>query len=174
MLFNLSKEYDEKCEIEKQKYFDNMVADLKTSNPGKWYSKLKRMSGQEKCKQENILVDELIGLSDQEQADCIADHYSAISNQYDQVKNEDFPQYFNPIRQGAPVPKIEPLKVYQTIMKMNKNAATVPNDIPIKLVAEFSVELAFPLAHIIDFCLERGVYPDRWKISFSSTQHFSS
>jgi hypothetical protein len=64
----------------------------------------------------------------------------------------------------APVPKIEPLKVYQTIMKMNKNAATVQNDIPIKLIAEFAVELAFPLAHIISFCLENGVYPNIWKL----------
>ena len=62
------------------------------------------MSGQENSKQSNILVDELIGLDDQEQAECIADHYSAISNQYEQVKAEDFSEYFNPIRQGVPIP----------------------------------------------------------------------
>ena len=59
---------------------------------------------------------------------------------------------------------IEPLKVHQIIQKMNKSAATVPNDIPIKLVAEFSVEIAFPLAHIINFCLQNGVYPNIWKM----------
>ena len=106
----------------------------------------------------------LIGLDDQEQAERIADHYSSISNQYDPVRTEDFPDYINPIGQRAPVPKIEPLKVYQTIMKMNKNAATVPNDLPIKLITEFSVEIAFPLAHILTFCLKNGVYPDIWKM----------
>ena len=122
------------------------------------------MSCQDNCRQQNILVDQLNGLIDQEQAERIADHYSTISNQYDQIKLEDFPEYFNPIGHRAPVPKIEPLKVYQTIMKMNKNAATVQNDIPIKLIAEFAVELAFPLAHIISFCLENGVYPNIWKL----------
>jgi hypothetical protein len=63
-----------------------------------------------------------------------------------------------------PAPNIEPLKVYNIIQKMNKKAATVPNDIPMKLIDEFSVELAFPLSHIITFCLKNGVYPNIWKI----------
>ena len=75
----LNKEYIEKCKMEKEKYHENMVKDLKLSNPGKWYSKVKRMSGKSNSKQEIILVDEMMGLSDQEQAECIADHYSAIS-----------------------------------------------------------------------------------------------
>ena len=44
------------------------------------------------------------------------------------------------------------------------SAATVPSDIPIKLVAEFSVKITFPLAHIINFCIQNGVYPYIWKI----------
>ena len=119
--------------LKNKKNYDNMVSDLKTSNPGKWYSKLKRMSGQSSGKQQNILVDELTGLSDQEQAECIAQHYSEISNQYEQVQASDFTDYFN--LESSP-PNVEPLKVYQVIQKMNKNAATVPNDVPIKLIAE--------------------------------------
>ena len=138
-----------------------MVSDLKTSNPGKWYSKLKRMSGQSSGKLQNILVDELTGLSDQEQAECIAQHYSEISNQYEQVQASDFTDYFN--LESSP-PNVEPLKVYQVIQKMNKNAATVPNDVPIKLIAEFGVEISFPLSRIICFCLKSGVYPNLWKV----------
>jgi hypothetical protein len=72
------------------RYYDDMVSDLKTSNPGKWYSKVKRMSGQSDGKQQNILVDEMIGLDNQQQAECIAEHYSSISNQYQQVQASDF------------------------------------------------------------------------------------
>ena len=87
-----------------------MVSDLKTSNPSKWYSKVKRMCGQSDRNQ-TISVDELIGLSDQEQSERIAEHYSYISNQYDQVRESDFLQYFNPVRHGACAPpKIEPLQ----------------------------------------------------------------
>ena len=48
-------------------------------------------------------------------------------------------------------------------MKLNKKAATVTGDIPMRLIAEFSVELSFPLAHIINFLLKNGVYPNMWK-----------
>ena len=47
---------------------------------------------------------------------------------------------------------------------MNKKSATVQNDIPIKLLCEFSVEISFPLAHIINFCLKKGTYPKLWKL----------
>ena len=76
--------------MEKEKYYQNIVADLKTSNPSKWYSKVKRMCGQSDRNQITT-VDELIGLSDQEQSERIATHYSTISNQYEQVKEDDFP-----------------------------------------------------------------------------------
>ena len=88
------------------------------------------MSGQTDTKQQNILVEELIGLSDQQQAERIAEHYSAISNEYDPVKNEDFGEYFNPIRHSISAPTIEPLKVHQTIQKMNMKQLLFPMTFP--------------------------------------------
>ena len=154
-----------------------MVADLKTSNPSKWYSKVKRMCGQSDRNQ-IITVDELTGLSDQEQSERIAAHYSQISNQYEQVTEDDFPEYFNPTQHGlsnsptfnptthglSSPPNIEPFKVYKVIEKMNRKAATIENDIPIKLFQEFSVELSFPLSYILSFCIKNGIYPDIWKV----------
>ena len=157
---SLNDEFLKKCTYEKQKYYANIVSDLKTSNPGKWFSKLKRMSGQDQDKQDNIMVEEMLGLTNMQQAEMIADHYSKISNQYEQVKSDDFLQY----QDTSKLPHIEPLKVYNIIKSMNKKAATVPGDIPIKLIAEFSVELAFPLAHFVNFCLKAGVYPNLFKL----------
>ena len=74
------------------------------------------MSGQETGKAPNILVEELAGYSDQEQADKIAQHYAMISNQYEAIKTEDFPGYKN--KNFCP-PTIEPMKVHQTIKQMN-------------------------------------------------------
>ena len=110
----------------------------------------------------DIMVDEMIGLSDQEQAELIADHYSKISNLYDPVTNEDFPEYLKD--NLAPAPYIEPRKVHSVIKTVNMKAATANGDIPIKLISEFSVELAFPIAHIINFCLKSGTYPNLWKM----------
>ena len=48
----INSEFLEKCSEEKEKYFTNIVSDLKTSNPSKWYSKLKRMTGQKPSESE--------------------------------------------------------------------------------------------------------------------------
>ena len=58
----------------------------------------------------------------------------------------------------------EPLKVYQTINGMNKKAATIPNDLPMKQIMDFSVVIAFTwLIHSIDACLKSGVYSNLFK-----------
>ena len=48
-------------------------------------------------------------------------------------------------------------------MKMNSKKATVKNDIPMSIIKEFGVELSEPLAHILDFGMEVGQYPEIWK-----------
>ena len=149
----LNKIFLEKCKKAKEYYYKNIVEDLKESDSRKWHSKLKRMTGQEKVKQHNILVEDLIGFSDQEQADKIAEHYASISNKYDAIKPEEFIEYLNP--PNCP-PIIEPMKVYKVIEGMNKKAATVPGDIPMKLIAEFSVELAEPFSHLLKCVLAGG------------------
>ena len=162
--FSLKKDFDKKFENEKKRYYENIVADLKTSNPSKWYSKVKRMSSAEKENCENIVVEDLIGYDNSNQAVKIAEHYSAISNQYEPLLNEDFCEYLPAIKGGSTPPYVEPFKVHDAIQKMNRKAATIQNDLPMKLIVEFSVELAFSLSHIINSCLTRGVYPDFWKV----------
>ena len=75
-------------------------------------------------------------------------------------KPEEFIEYLNP--PNCP-PIIEPMKVYKVIEGMNKKAATVPGDIPMKLIAEFSVELAEPFSHLFNVCLQEGIYPEIYK-----------
>ena len=159
---DLKEKFSAKCKNDKEKYYENTVADLKTSNPGKWYSKVKRMSGQNDNHNQEICVEELIGMSNKEQAEAIAQHYSSISNQFEEVQKDKFLPYFDTFLD--PPPKVEPLQVYKAIQRMNKKAATVPNDIPMKVIDEFSVEISFPLAHIINCCLSQGRYPDAWKL----------
>ena len=78
----LNKEFKKRCKSEKEKYFDNIVKDLKTSEPAQWYSKVKRMSTLEQ-KKTQTLVQSIAYLSDEEQAETIADHFAKISQEYD-------------------------------------------------------------------------------------------
>ena len=93
-----------------------MVSDLKESNPGKWHSKVKRTSGKNSEQTQNIQIDQLVGLSNQEQANIIASHYASISNQYEPVDKDDFPEY----KENNPCPPvIEPLQDHKAILFMN-------------------------------------------------------
>ena len=58
---NLNKCYEDTCTEEKEKYYANIVEDLKVSEPGQWYSKLKRMSGHDQMKNKEVQVLDLIG-----------------------------------------------------------------------------------------------------------------
>ena len=46
---------------------------------------------------------------------------------------------------------------------MSSKKASVKGDIPIRIIKEFSVELAEPLAHIINFGIASGQYPELYK-----------
>ena len=89
----LNKLFEDKCEEEKENYYNNIVRDLKTSNPSQWYSKVKRMSGQEVNQADLDTVKELSGLDDDQQVEAIADQYAAISHLYEPVQDEYFKEY---------------------------------------------------------------------------------
>ena len=73
----------QKCKEEKENYYERIVSDLKESNVSQWYSKVKRMAGQDQEKRADVTIDELIGLNDVEQAEKIAEHYASISSMYE-------------------------------------------------------------------------------------------
>ena len=109
-------------------------------------------------------VDELIGLPDDAQAEKIADHYASISQEYKPVLAEDFPEYAKP--SNIAPPKVTRSKVEKIVKSMNKKAAGVPGDVPMRIIAEFSYEFSKPLAHLINHCFSQGTYPKLWKMEF--------
>ena len=159
----LNEEFIELCRLEKEKYYSNIVADLKTSNVSQWFSKLKRMSGQNDIGSD-AMIDELSDYSDQDQAEQIASHYASISQLYTPVSLDHFPDYKN-LANFRP-PKVTCNQVEKIIKSMNKKAACVPGDVPMKIISEFSFELARPLTHLINNCLSQGVYPKLWKMEY--------
>ena len=49
---------------------------------------------------------------------------------------------------------------------MNQKAASVPGDLPMRIIKEFCDELSQPLTHLINSCLSQGVYPNIWKVEY--------
>ena len=157
----LKQQFEEKCEKSKAAYYKNTVEDLKQSSQSQWYSKIKRMGGLVTDRADHISVEELQGVPDQEQVEAIAHHYSKIANEYKPLENTDIPNWMYQTEELPPI--IEPYQMYLMIEKMSSKKATVKDDIPMKIIKEFSVELAEPLAHILNFGISEGQYPNIWK-----------
>ena len=145
----------------KENYYENVVEDLKVSNVGKWYSKIKHMSSIDMTKDEFIQVNELHQLPSSDQSELIADKFAEISNQYRPLLRNDI--QIPSENESKPAPLFEPYQIHQKIKRMKKKTSTVPGDIDWKIIAEFSVELASPLSNIFNSCTLDGVWPDVWK-----------
>ena len=157
----LREKFLEKCALAKERYYSSMVEDLKESNPSQWYSKVKRMGGITGNQSGDILLEELSGVSNQCQADTIAQHYAGVSNEYKHLEKDDIPKNLYETNDKPPV--IEAYQVFLKIQKMSTRKACVKGDIPMKIIKEFAVELAEPLAHILSFGIAEGQYPDLYK-----------
>ena len=114
----LEEKFKEKSAEAKPAYYINMVEDLLTSNPGQWYSKIKRMSNIDPTKDDKVFVQELMGLPSSVQAEIIADQFAAISNEYEPLKADDI--NIPNMADSKPAPLFEPYQIYEKIKKMKK------------------------------------------------------
>ena len=154
--------YEEKAEEAKENYYGNIVEDLKTSDVGKWYSKIKRMSCDNQTVSGQVYVESLSNLSTSTQAEKIADSFAKVSNEYLPLKSEDID--LNQAANVKPFPWITPSKIHQKIQKMKSKTATVIGDIPWKVIKEFSPFLSYPLEDIYNRSVIHGEYANIWKI----------
>ena len=152
-----------KCE--KSEFYKNKVAELKLKNLGQWYSCLKNITSYDQHKNEQPNVEEIRHLPDQEQAELIAGQFAKIQNGYDPLKNADIsvPQFSE-----SEIPHFSPAQVWFALTKLNTNKATVPGDLPAKLIKEFAAYLAEPLADILNASVGRGEYPKIYKFELST------
>ena len=145
----------------KTNYYQNIVANLKTSNPGKWYSKIKRLSNRENFKSESTFVEELDGLEKLQQSEAIANQFSKVSQEYDKINTEALK--LNTENPTKPMPQISPEELYEILDKIKTNKSTIINDIPAKIIKEFAVDLAEPLSFLINNIMRNGQYPKLYK-----------
>ena len=156
---HLNEKFCLKLNLAKENYYTNMIQDLKESEPGQWYSKLKRMASVNQ-KTEPVEVEELFDLDNEAQAEKIADRFEKISNRYEALENDDVKL---PNIPPASTPNFTVKNVKSAILSLKTKTSTVPGDIPAKVLKATAGLIAVPLAHIINSSLIRGEYPDVWK-----------
>ena len=85
----LEEIYQKKLSIAKKSFYNKQVRKLKKSKPGRWYAELKKLTNFDQFKDEEIVVESIKDLSAAEQAELIADKFSEVANEYEELKEED-------------------------------------------------------------------------------------
>ena len=128
--------------------------------PGQWYSALKKISSYDQLKNDQPVVDDISHLSDQKQAELIADQFASIQNEYQSIQKEDISiPHFEPNQ----IPQFQPSQVWFALSRLDVNNSTVPGDVPAKLIKRFAAYLAEPLTDVLNTSLRRGEYPNIYK-----------
>ena len=127
----LNKVYKNALTTSKTKFYNDIVKDLKLSNPSQWYSKLKRICSFDQERYEPIVCEEIEDLSDQEQAEKIAVFFAAPRKAYDallscdiqvdEIEEKDFPHFSH-------------LEVAEKLKEINTRKAVPNGDIPPKII----------------------------------------
>ena len=144
----------------KANFYKKSVEELKQKKPGQWYSFLKKISLYDQMKNDQPMVDEISHLSDQQQAERIAEQFASIQNEYESIQKDDIsiPHY-----DETQVPQFSPSQVWFALSRQDASKATVPGDIPAKLNKQFAAYLAEPLKDIFITSLRRGKYPEIYR-----------
>ena len=86
---NLNKFFKISVKCEKNNFYKKMLGDLMNKHTSKWYTSLKKMTAHDQQRNEKVIIPDISHLSDIEQANKLAEHFSQIPNEYDQLKMEE-------------------------------------------------------------------------------------
>ena len=156
----LKKLYEAEVTKAKKDFKKKSIDDVLTAKSRQWYSKLKKITNYAQQKSENIHVDEISHLSEQSQAEAIADSFSAVSNEYepinkDEIKTKPFP--------ASSIPQFKPHIVMKYLKNIKTDKSTAPGDIPARIIKEFAFYLCIPFSNIINSGLRIGHWPKCYK-----------
>ena len=145
------KRFEEKKIREATKYREKLVNEVKEGKRQSTYKAIRKLGNQPgEDSLRSIVLPAYVesGLSPQQCADRLADHFSAISMTVDPLDLEQFhPALRLALEEGKSYkgkPILSHHQVYTQMKHVTKPKSSVPGDIPRKLIQEFTYELAKP------------------------------
>ena len=150
----LKQLFQQKYETEISKYKEKIIDDVRNGDRSSTYSALRKLGvrpGESESGVFNLPIHVQNNLTAYQSAELIADHFSAISMEYDPINVNNFPPAMKSSLENPDVlqiPQLQDYEVYKRICRAKKPNSEVPGDFPKRLVREFSCELASPLAVI--------------------------
>ena len=105
-----------------------------------------------------------------ESAERLADYFSQISQEFEPICPDNFPpnikHKLTSAKHNSSKPVLEEYQVYEKLCKSKKPNSIIPGDLPVKLVKEFTPELATPVTLFYNRITETGEYPRQWVVEY--------
>ena len=175
----LKDEFDIKLRKAAEDYLNKNVDMIKETNPGQAYTILKKLGARPgECEEANIFsLPCHEGLTNQESADKIPEHFSKISREFPPLDSETLPNRVKD-KLGDPekeskIPKILEHEIYENILAANKPKSGLPGDLPKKLIQEFGPELTTPISKIFNSIAQSAKqspakWPSSWRLEYGT------
>ena len=164
--------FKEKYNQEASKFLRNKMDELRESKPGQAYNILKKMGAQPgDCIDANTFTlptHEILGLTPQQSAECIANYFASISQEFQPLDQSTLPTRVQSKISGVShsPPVMEEYEIHQAIKQAKKPKSVLPDDLPRQIVKEFAPELSTPICSLVNNILQSGEWPDQWKIEW--------
>ena len=129
---------------------------------------MKRAAGMERASEIPLLKD-TAGTeypTRQAKANCLARHYSQKCSLADEdISPDDLPGMQHLDRHGLDPIHFRLADVRSRLAKLNTSKATGPDNIPARVLAQCSSELAEPVTELFSLCFRHSVQPTKWKLA---------
>jgi len=164
--FKLKGAFTQKLHKEVEKYRLKIETEVRNGDRSSAYSALRKLGAHSsEPSKERFELPSHSGMTAQESAEKLADHFSYISMNYEPIKMENFSPkirtaLFAP--NSMEVPTLSEYEVFKKVNKAKKPNSAVPGDIPKKILKEFTHELALPFSIIFNAILRTFQYPRQW------------
>ena len=169
----MKQKFYQKLKREADKYVKKILSEVADGKRNNAYAALRKLeTGESVSKSSNFTLPDHAeeNLSDLQSAERLADYFSKISQEFEPICADNFPPYIKEkLARGKTDPTkpiLEEFEVYEKLCKSKKPNSLIPGDLPVKLVKEFTVELASPITLIYNRITETAVYPSQWVVEY--------
>ena len=169
LYLKVKEEFDDKLLIEVEKYRIKITDEVSNGKRGSAYSTIRKLGNKqfETCSGTfDIPEFSANNLDDEQVAEALADHFSAISQEFNPIDVSKFPpNIIDELERGKMdenIPTLEEHEVFKKLKGAKKPHSKVTGDLKRLLVKECSVELVPPVTMIYNRITETKEFPRPW------------
>ena len=170
---DLKSKFDDKLKSEAEKYRQKIMTEVTEGKRNNSYSALRKLeSGDNRGKNSDFTLPSHAeeNMSPIQSAERLADYFSQISQEFSPICKDNLPPWIkDKLHRGITdnsKPVLEEWQVHKKIQKSKKPNSLIPGDLPVKLVKEFTPELATPITRIYNRITQTAEYPRPWVVEY--------